>query len=568
MRVFRRTYNDKGTGERREVARAWVEFRDHNRIVRRWPAFESEKLSARFGDRLERLVECRRNHDAPDESLLTWLDGLPADLRARMVEIGLIDTRRTAGDRPLSAHLDGERDGDGKLTLPGFRQKLESKGNTPGHVAQQVRRVRQIFDGCGFVFWSDLSAPGATSTVESYLEKLRTADAEIGGRTARYYAQAIKQFCRWMVRDKRARTNPMSDLETVAHDTDSEERRALSEDEMRWLLKGAKANGEAFGVSAADRDLLYRFAYETGFRAGQIRKLTVASFTLDADPPTVTAKAATVKRRVKNVQVLRPALAVELAERFASKVPTAPAFRMPVRTADMLAHDLSAARAAWIAEAAKDPKEQERRQRSDFLADVDHQGRRVVFHSLRHTHGTLLGNAGVPQKDIQASLHHTRESTTVRYLHSDVIARQAALSRLPEVQTATGTDGRGVEAPLSGIVRPTVRTGRAETGSGGSEGAAGEGVKPAKQPENRDSDCPRWESNPHDRYRSSDFKSTDQRAGSPTNAGKRTGRGRQSCEELALRGDPRRAETDEPEGGIEGVLARLAGRTRRLCGEE
>jgi integrase len=573
MRVFRRTYKDKGTGEARATDHHYVEFRDHNRILRRWPAFESEKRSTSLGLKLEKLVECRRNHDTPGEDLAAWLDALPKDLRARMLDVGLIDARQNASDRPLASHLDGERDAGGTVTFPGWRQKLEAKGNTPGHVDQQIRRARRLLDGCGFTFWSDLSLPGAASSIETFLDKLRTTDGEIGGKTARYYVQAIGQFCRWMVRDRRARSNPLTELEGVLHaDVDSEERRALTLEEMRWLLKGAKARGAASGLTAAERILLYRVAYETGFRAGQLRRLTCGAFDLDADPPTVTARAETVKRRQKQTQVLRPGLAADLRAHLANKMPDAPALRMPRRTADTLAADLAKARELWIAEA-PEGKPRAERIKSDFLAAVDHDGRRVVFHSLRHTHGTALGDAGVPQKDIQASLHHATGRTTERYLHSHRKDRQAALSALPELtaeeaQAATGTDGggdggRGVG---TGEAQPLARTGpitgpasRAEMPSD----ALGEGSKTAF------SDAPAGDRT-RTPLRASDFKSTAQPAPPPRERGfEGSGAGDwpRNWPGEVRRDAPKRPPIDaEPAGGIDGALDRLAAGTRRLCG--
>ena len=88
-------------------------------------------------------------------------------------------------------------------------------------------------------------------------------------------------------------------------------------------------------------------------------------------------------------------MAAELRERFANRMPAALAFKMPSKShlAEMIRADLAAARAAWIAEQGIDAAEQERRQRSDFLADVNHQGQRAVFYFMRHGHGAALADA-------------------------------------------------------------------------------------------------------------------------------------------------------------------------------
>jgi len=82
---------------------------------------------------------------------------------------------------------------------------------------------------------------------------------------------------------------------------------------------------------------------------------------------------------------------------------------------------------------------------------VNHQAERAVFYSTRHGHGTGLADAGVPEKDIAASMHHASRTTTARYLHRDRKAKRAAIDAMPdlsyssagrEAQAATGTHGK------------------------------------------------------------------------------------------------------------------------------
>ncbi len=481
MRLFRQKYTDKKTGKTRASAKWYVEFRDHNRIARRWPAFADRKSSTAVGLRLERLAECRSAHRQPDDDLMRWVEVAPAKLRERMIDAGLLDRRHLSSERTLLQHLDG--DGDAASDGATFRQHLMDKGNTAAHVDKSVGRIRRVFEATGLAYWADLAAPGALASIERYLAKLRTTDAgvdavavPIRATTAAYYVKRLRQFGRWMVKHGGAHSDHLARLEDVGHAAaDRVEWRPLTVEEMRWLLRVTAAEAvERYGVAAADRTIAYRFAFETGIRAGQIRRLIVRNFDLDADPPTVTAPAAAVKRRVEHTQLIKPATAAELARRFATRMPTAPAFQLPNPTnmARMLRADLAAARAAWVAEA-PEGEARAKRGRSDFLAEVDHRGRKVVFHSLRHTHGTALGSAGVPQKDIQASLHHTSGRTTERYLHTHVEERRTALHALPDLSaecvTATGTGGAGEAGAYRPAYRPP-RIGEGPDGSGDSEG--------------------------------------------------------------------------------------------------
>jgi hypothetical protein len=49
--------------------------------------------------------------------------------------------------------------------------------------------------------------------------------------------------------------------------------------------------------------------------------------------------------------------------------------------AKMMRDDLADARAKWLREAEADPKEHERRTKSDVLAYTDHRGRKADFHA-------------------------------------------------------------------------------------------------------------------------------------------------------------------------------------------
>jgi hypothetical protein len=76
--------------------------------------------------------------------------------------------------------------------------------------------------------------------------------------------------------------------------------------------------------------------------------------------------------------------------------------------AEMLYHDLAAARAACIKEAEKNPEEQKARENLDFLCKRDASGRRFDFHSLRGQFVTGLARAGVRPRTAQKLAHGGR----------------------------------------------------------------------------------------------------------------------------------------------------------------
>ena len=66
--------------------------------------------------------------------------------RARREQAGDADPFEASRKTPLAVHV------------ADFRQHLESKANTPGHVKQSCSRIQAVFDGCYFKKLIDLNA--------------------------------------------------------------------------------------------------------------------------------------------------------------------------------------------------------------------------------------------------------------------------------------------------------------------------------------------------------------------------------------------------------------------------
>ena len=331
---------------------------------------------------------------------------------------------------------------------------LVAKGGTDTHAELSANRVRRVFGGCDFKTWSDLSG----SKVQAFIADLnvvprRKFNAELTSagadqksdrpragsiETRNYYLQAVKAFAQWMVRDNRAPDNPLAHLTFGNTRIDRRhDRRALSADELTALVQAAYSGPVRYGVSGPDRAILYRVGVETGLRASELRSLTVASFALNAAPPTVTVAAGYSKRRREDVQPMRPKLAAELRTYFANRLPAARAFTMPSRSnvVRMLRGDLVAARTAWINEAT-DPTDRARREASSFLKYRDDVGRVADFHSLRHTFISNLARGGVHPKVAQTLARHSTITLTMdRYTHSAMGDLQDALDTLPDLRT-------------------------------------------------------------------------------------------------------------------------------------
>ena len=481
FRLFRTRYKDRH-GRQREAAKWYVEFKDHNETVRRLAAFTSKAATEEVARNIVRLVEYHKATGGQmDPALSRWLAGLPRRVRDKLASIGLLDPQRVAVSKPLADHLQD------------FEAALRAKGDTPQQVRQVTTRAKRIIDDCGFAYYSDISA----SRVMTYLDGLRADGMTKSGKPKRgfsaqtfnFYLQAIKQFCRWMTKDRRALESSVAHLTGLNVKTDRRhDRRALSVDELRRLLEttwnGPVRSGRNWHMTGPQRAILYRLVMETGLRAGETRSLTRVSFHLDADPPAVTVKAAYSKRKRQDVQPLRKDTAEALRPFLAPLAPAAPVFKMP-RKEDvarlLIRPDLEAAGIDY----------------------VDDAGRYADFHSLRHSFITHLGRSpDVNSKTAQDLARHSTPMLTARYTHGFKGDEVAAVNALPDLSTpqqsarkATGTDDvracDEASAVLAECLAPKERFGAADGGASrltASNGqAAGRHEKPRQNTEKRGS---------------------------------------------------------------------------------
>jgi len=408
MRVFRSSYKSRD-GRTKKTAKWYIETRDHLQIVRRFVGFVDKRQTEALGRQIQKLIDTRVSGEQPSIELTRWLENIPMKMRDRFVKIGLLDMSRAAAGKPLSEHLED------------FKAHLEAKGNTADHVKKTVSRIKRNMKEAGFSNWSDLTA----NKVQRYLHKRR--EAGLGAQTFNYYLQAIKQFCIWMVHERRASENPLSHLKAINAEADKRHpRRSLEVAEARALLSAAQEGPAVMGISGYERAMLYRLACESGLRLNELRTLQVSSF--DFEGCMVNVQAAYSKRRRYDTLPLKPETARDLKEFLKNKLPQARAFKVPSRghEAEMLKVDLKAAKIDY----------------------VDDAGRYADFHSLRHTTASLLAATGCHPKTAQQILRHSDVNLTLsKYSHVLRGQESAAIANLPDLsgpfqeqQKATGTD--------------------------------------------------------------------------------------------------------------------------------
>ncbi len=476
MRLYRRT---RRAGDKvLESEHVYLDFKDHAGAPRTLKLFTDHSTSAAFAAKLDRLIAARMAHEPLAGDLCLWVERMPAELRGKLAEWGILDAARAAAGKPLTDHV------------ADFEAMLSARGATAGHAAQTAERVRQIGKGCGFERWSDIDA----ARVLSWLAGRRQGPKNcLSAATSNAYLAAFKCFCRWMIAERRASENPVGHLKPMnARPDRQKERRALTADECRRLIAATEQGAPVLGMPGHDRAMLYRLALSTGLRWSELRSLAARSFDLRADPATVTVEAGYSKHRRADTLPLRADVVAALESYLVGRPAGAPALPMPAsdKGAKMIRADLFAAWKLWLREARADRAELRKRIRSDFLKATDSAGRVVDFHALRHSFISALADGGVHPKMAQSLARHSTIALTMdRYTHLTVLSQSDALDALPDLSAAakheavsrTGTD----DLPLTGNlteVRGRLGTNLDAFGQGRKSAAEGPAEKKPQEP--------------------------------------------------------------------------------------
>ena len=398
MNTYRPTYTKNG--KKKKCSHYYLTFVDNRQIRRRLPAYSDKAATDRLGIYIQKLLDA---NGILDRDLQAWFTGLIPSVRDKILEFNLVDNSRVMKhiDKTLAEHLQD------------FKGSLLAKGNDERYAKQIASRVGLIFNDCRFRMWGDIDA----NTLYTYLNDLRKA--RLGQRSFNYYLKSCKQFCKWLIKEQRATApSPLEHLSCVKQTEKRRQRRAISVAEVRSLLTATQAGPERYGLTGAERSLLYRLAIESGLRASELRSLTKSAF--DFTDCTVTLQAGYSKRKRQDVLPLRPDTAREIETMLAQKLPAAQAFKVPDKTADMIRADLKDASI-------------------DYCVD----GKVFDFHSTRHETGTILAASGCDVKTAQSLMRHSDVNLTMSiYTHTLRGAESKAVAKLPDLRVEE--DKRGL----------------------------------------------------------------------------------------------------------------------------
>ena len=408
----------------RVVSRKWyIQYRDENGEKKRVPGFSDKEATRQLASKIERTVE--------------------------RTKAGLQDQNDTGLQRPFTSHLED------------FGKHLRAKEDTEKHVSQTVGRIRRLLEGCNIAFWRDLSG----SKIENWLSEQRDAE-KFGRKTSNYYLASVKEFCTWMLKDRRASSNPIAYLSPINADLDvRRKRKTIGDDEFVLLIQAAKSGKPIQCVPGSERAVLYTLAAWTGYRRGELASVTPSSFDFTSEPATVCVTASYSKRRRQDVIPLHPIVAEQVQQWLESRSDLEsdePVFHLRSksgalrRTAKMMKLDLAAARKKWI-ESADDNKERKKREKSDFLTYQSAEGLFADFHSNRHTFISNLSKSSSSPKLAQTLARHSDINLTMGvYSHVNLAEQHQAIMALPvppsleqdtEAAESTTDEGRKKFAP-------------------------------------------------------------------------------------------------------------------------
>jgi integrase len=391
--IFKRTYRDKATGKQKKTAAWYGQYTDeHGKTVR-------AKLSP--------------NRTAAEQMLAALV------AKVERIKAGLHDPYSDQLGVSLSVLLDS------------FEQHQRSNGITEKQTSQVRRRCERAFDGCEFFTLREANS----DDVESWLAEQQRTQQRFGASSRNHFVKSLKAFGNWLVTSRKVRENPFRHLKRVNAKTDvRKSRRVLSQDEFSRLIEATRTGKTLRTLTGENRAMLYTVAAYTGLRASELASLTPESFNLDTQPPTLTVEAAHSKHRRKDVLPVHAELAGILAAWLANRTPNVVLWsgRWAIDNAafKLIKHDLAKAKAAWVNEATG-TVERQQRERSDFLAYSDSQGRTVDFHALRHRFVSELARSGITPADAKTLARHSSIVLTMDYYtHAEIEDTANALAKL------------------------------------------------------------------------------------------------------------------------------------------
>ncbi len=272
-----------------------------------------------------------------DSDLQRRLEGLPPAVRTTLATWGLLDERASMATRPLPELIEL------------YIASMKAAEREVKYVSKTRYDLLQAFEACGFRLFSDINA----DKLADYLRQRR--EKGISFRRSNAILMACKCFTNWAVGSDFVSKSPLRGKKVKLLDVEKDRRlirRALEIEELRRLFAVTAASEAVHhNMTGPERAMLYRLVAESGMRRGELRKAKVSAF--DLDKQIITLDASITKSGKERIIPMTAKTAAALRQYFQSqnKLPTAKAFTICFKTAEMIREDLQAAGIAYVDDA-------------------------------------------------------------------------------------------------------------------------------------------------------------------------------------------------------------------------
>jgi len=383
-----------------------------------------------LAERIERLVSLRRAGLPLTQDMRRWLEDIDPKIKEKFVRWGLLEPQQAFSAHPINEHVKA------------YMEHCRHVGHSAKHLQMKQKFLDDLVKRVGATRLIDLE-PNA---VQRHLRLLK--DEGRSARTVNQARAAAVAFVNWCVSTGRTNENRLSIIPKLDEKRDRRRvRRALSDEELSWLLKTAKKWDDKHGQRFASRYAVYLTAAMTGLRRSELRQITWADVDLDAGVLRITAAIGKSKR--EDFVPMHPQVAEVLtkAKRRNSKLTDRVFKTMP--TINTFYKDLARARKAWIKDADTE-KARKQRRKSDFLKQTDSESRVIDLHAMRTTLGTNLALSNIAPQLAQRIMRHADYRTTLQHYTilglADTAAAVSKLNSVSEPKNSkpsrkTGTEG-------------------------------------------------------------------------------------------------------------------------------
>ncbi len=201
--IYRPTHRKNGKLIR--MKKWYVRYRDHEGKLKTVPGFTDKTATQQLASKLEK--------------------------EAAMIRAGLLEPAVLYQSVSLDTHL------------AAFETSLKAKNVSVEQVRLVVYRCKNLFEAAKITRLSGINAEVISSTLAEMRATSRDGQRGQSVQTSNHYLRAIKQFSRWLVKDRRASDDPLAFIAMLNVSTDRRhDRRPLNEAELTALLQVAAIN--------------------------------------------------------------------------------------------------------------------------------------------------------------------------------------------------------------------------------------------------------------------------------------------------------------------------------------